>query len=74
MGMRKKFEFRMNVLKLLVAPLVVGGLVLFCEPLWGTSYPWLVHGLYLLVAGVTLVWAYRNELKVMGFSPFKIVK
>ena len=74
MGMRKKFEFRMNVLKLLVAPLVVGSVVLFCEPLWGTSYPWVVHGMYLFVAGVVLVWAYRNELKVMGFSPFKIVK
>ncbi|MFN7602598.1 MAG: polysaccharide biosynthesis C-terminal domain-containing protein, partial [Bacteroidota bacterium] len=74
LGVRKRFNFQMNTLKLLLAPVVVGVVVLVCEPLLGARYPWVVHGFYLLVSVTTLAWAYRNELKVIGFSPFKLVK
>jgi O-antigen/teichoic acid export membrane protein len=63
LGIRDKFAFKINVAKMIVAPLSLGVLILVMEPLLGSQYPYLVHGFYVIVSGVMLTWAYRNEIK-----------
>jgi O-antigen/teichoic acid export membrane protein len=71
-GIRKKFTFKINFAKMIIAPLSLAVLILVLEPWLGKLYTHWVHGLYVLVAGGMLGWAYRNEIKALGLvSKFK---
>lgn len=62
-GVRKKFEITFNVFKLVVAPVVMGTVILILEPLFTEGQEILVHTVYVLLGLALLSWAYRNELK-----------
>ena len=68
-GVKNKFSFKINSMKMIIAPLSLALLIIFLEPWLGLTYPYLTHGLYVLVAFVMLMWAYRNEIKL--WIPFK---
>ncbi len=68
-GVKNKFSFKINSMKMIIAPLSLALLIIFLEPWLGLTYPYLTHGLYVLVALVMLMWAYRNEIKL--WIPFK---
>lgn len=70
LGVRNKFEIHFNALKLIVAPLLVALIILIFEPLFGNRLELLTHLGYVVIAGLVLMWAYRNELKVFDWSPF----
>jgi len=67
-GVRSKFEMTFNVFKLIVAPLTLAVVIVIFEPLFGTAFPFLTHLAYVLVAGLLLLWAYRNEIRVFKLS------
>jgi O-antigen/teichoic acid export membrane protein len=70
LGIRKKFEIEFNALKLIAAPLSLALAVVIFEPLFGNTFELLTHVGYVVIAGLILLWAYRNELKVFDWSPF----
>ncbi len=71
-GIRLKMRVRFNVFKLVTAPMVIAMLIIILEPLWGAAHPWVAHPFYIVMGGVLLLWAYRNELSVFQWS--KILK
>ncbi len=62
-GVRDKFVFKINIAKMIVAPLLLALLILVVEPWLGVAYPYWVHGFYVLVASAMLGWVYRLEIK-----------
>lgn len=60
---RAKFQFKFNFLKIVGVPVFMLALVLFLEPLFGTTYPSALHFFYLFVCAAVLLWVYRNEIK-----------
>lgn len=68
----KKFSFRFNANKMILTPMLLLAMVLILEPTAAKQYVWQVHILYVVVAGASLLWVYRNELKALLFS--KILK
>jgi O-antigen/teichoic acid export membrane protein len=64
LGIKDKFLFKMNTLKLVVAPLLVGTCILVVEPWLTDIYKWFFHLIYLILGILILLWAYRNELNV----------
>lgn len=71
-GIRKKFTFKINFAKMVVAPLSLAILILILEPIFGQAYQNALHGFYMMVTVVMLAWAFRNESKV--FQLTKIFK
>lgn len=63
------FRFRFNFFKVVGAPLALFLLILLIEPLWGKSYPYATHLVYLLSCAGLLWWAYRNEIQLI--NPFQ---
>jgi O-antigen/teichoic acid export membrane protein len=69
---RKKFAFRINIAKMIMAPLSLAIMILVFEPIFGMQYGNWLHGFYMLIAGGMLGWVYRNEIKALGLvSKFK---
>jgi O-antigen/teichoic acid export membrane protein len=66
-GVRRKFTYKINIAKMIVAPLSLAILIMVAEPLLGVAYPYWVHGFYILVTGGILAWVFRNEIKVFQF-------
>jgi O-antigen/teichoic acid export membrane protein len=71
-GIKDKFLFQVNLFKTVVAPMLMAFVIVVLEPWLGMTRPLLVHGVYLIFGVALLVWAYRNELKVIQLS--KIIK
>lgn len=63
----RKFTFRYNVRKVLAVPVGLAAMVLVVEPLWGRTFPGVVHAGYLVLSILLLAWVYRRELK--HFAP-----
>ena len=64
MGVRGRFKFKFNALKLIIAPLLTGMIILLLEPWLGADFSWQLHTFYLIFCGVVLLWAYRNEVSI----------
>jgi len=73
-GIRNRFDIQFNVFKLLLAPLTLAIIIGIVEPLFSNTYPFLIHGFYILVGATLLIWAYRNELKMMNWNLFSKMK
>lgn len=71
-NIRRKFLFRYNLFKIVVAPLAVFVMILVLEPTFGKAAPTLLHLSYVIVCAGLLWWAYRRELKLI--DPFRIVQ
>lgn len=67
-GIKNKFEINFNPVKLIVVPLVLGLTIIIFEPLFGKEFELAAHVSYLLLAGILLVFAYRNELKTLRLN------
>jgi len=67
-GIQERFQFKYNIFKLVITPLVLLGSVLLFEPTMGRDYPAQVHMFYVVLVIVFLVWVYRNELKTLNLS------
>ncbi len=67
-GIRSRFAFRFNALKILAGPLLVTFLIIVLEPWLAGPYPFLIHGLYLLSTLMMLGWVYRIEIKSIDLS------
>ncbi len=68
LGVRNKFENSFNALKLIIAPATLALVIVIFEPLFGSTFELLTHLGYLVIAGLLLAWAYRNELKVFDLG------
>lgn len=62
-GIRKDFRFDFNPVKIIVVPILFGAMVLVAEPFLGKQFPFFTHFGYLIMGGVLLLWAFKNELK-----------
>jgi O-antigen/teichoic acid export membrane protein len=62
-GIRKDFQFGFNPIKIIVVPVLFGVMVLAIEPFFGKQFPFFTHFGYLIMSGVLLLWAFKNELK-----------
>lgn len=71
MGLRNRYEFRYNRLKIFAAPAVLFCMVIVLEPLWGDTAPNLIHASYFVACIIMLVWIYRNEIRLL--QPFSIL-
>ncbi len=68
-GMKGIFQFKFNIFKIIVAPLVLLLVIIILEPLIGNVYPIETHLFYLLSCAGLLWWAYRNEIQLL--NPFR---
>lgn len=68
---KEKYVYEYNAFKLILLPVSLTIIIGVSEPLWGSSYPVLVHSLYVLVSLVLLFWVYRNEVQYL--NPSKIL-
>jgi O-antigen/teichoic acid export membrane protein len=64
-GIRKKFTFRINFTKIILAPILLTVLILVLEPWLGKLYSHWLHGFYVLMTVGMLGWAFRNEIKTL---------
>jgi O-antigen/teichoic acid export membrane protein len=71
-GVKNKFSIQFNAFKLIVAPLLLALIIGGIEPLFGGTYPLLLHAFYIFLGAALLIWAYRNELKAFEWK--KIIK
>lgn len=62
---RKKFTFRYNTFKIIVAPLLLFLAIIILEPLFGADFPVITHLFYIVVVLGFLLWVYRNEIKLL---------
>lgn len=67
-----RFTFTFNKLKLLVAPLALVSVIVTVEGLLGYKFPLATHAFYMLACFVLLMWAFRNEVKLI--NPLKIIR
>lgn len=67
-GVRNKFEISFNAFKLIAAPLSMALVIVILEPLLSHKFELLIHLLYVVIAGLVLGWAYRNELKIFNWA------
>lgn len=73
-GIRNRFEIRFNVFKLVVAPLAIAVIIGIMEPVFGRTHREVVHAAYVVIAGLLLLWAFRNELKIFNGNFFAKMK
>jgi O-antigen/teichoic acid export membrane protein len=71
-GVKNKFIFKVNMFKTIIAPVSMALIIVVVEPWIGEERPLVTHAIYLVLGVALLVWAYRNELKVITWS--KIIK
>lgn len=64
---RDKFNFRFNAWKIIVAPLLLGALIVTLERTLPINED-LLHGLYVFFSLLVLLWLYRNELRLLVFK------
>jgi O-antigen/teichoic acid export membrane protein len=69
---RARFHFTFNVYKLLLSPLLILLIILLTEPIVGIKYPYAAHSAYVVVCMAVLLWAFRNEVKLI--DPLKILR
>jgi O-antigen/teichoic acid export membrane protein len=62
----KRFKYSFNAGKMIIAPCGLFVLIFSLEPFFGQTYPYLLHGFYLLACGVLLFWFYRNEIRLIN--------
>jgi O-antigen/teichoic acid export membrane protein len=67
-GIRARFTFRFNVLKILAGPLMVTLLIIVLEPWLAGAHPFIAHGSYLFLTLLMLGWVYRTEIKAIDPS------
>jgi O-antigen/teichoic acid export membrane protein len=67
-GIKNRFEINFNVYKLIIAPLILGVIIIIVEPLFGKKFEVASHLVYLVIGGFVLTVAYRNELKVFDWG------
>jgi O-antigen/teichoic acid export membrane protein len=65
-NLRNKFQFKFNLFKMVVAPVILLGLIIFMEPTLGTKFPLAVHAFYLVSCAALLWWGYRNEVRLIN--------
>jgi O-antigen/teichoic acid export membrane protein len=68
-SIRDMFKFRFNFFKIVGAPLVLFLIIVMLEPIYGQSYPYLIHAAYLVSCAGLLWWAYRKEIQLL--NPFQ---
>jgi O-antigen/teichoic acid export membrane protein len=68
LGVKSKFEMWFNAFKLIAAPLLMTLVIIVFEPLTAGRLELLTHSFYVLIAGILLVRAYRNELKIFNWN------
>jgi O-antigen/teichoic acid export membrane protein len=61
-----RFVFQYNVFKIVVAPLLLGFVMLILE-VWAPWNKFLLHAFYFVFCAGMLVWFYRRELKTISF-------
>ncbi|HEY9007878.1 lipopolysaccharide biosynthesis protein [Ohtaekwangia sp.] len=62
---KEKFQFRFNLFKIVLAPLVLFALIAVLEPLMGKQQPLTTHALYLVSCVALLFWVYRQEVRLI---------
>ena len=67
-GVKNKFEISYNAFKLIAAPLSMALVIVVLEPLLSHQFELFTHLLYVVIAGLVLGWAYRNELKIFNWA------
>lgn len=60
-----RYQFKFNIMKLIIVPCGLLLMVLVLEPLLAHHYGWQVHLLYVVVTAMVLLWIYRNELRLL---------
>lgn len=68
-SIKDMFQFKFNLFKIVLAPLILLILIVVMEPLFGAEFPFATHSFYLLSCGVLFWWGYRKELQLM--NPFR---
>ena len=63
-----RFQFKFNLFKVVLAPMILLVLIVILEPWVGIQRPFAVHLFYVISCGGILWWAYRNEIKLI--NPF----
>lgn len=64
-SIRKRFEFRFNIYKILIAPFVLFAGIVFAESMFGTEYELTRHLGYLLLCLMMLWILYKNEILLL---------
>jgi O-antigen/teichoic acid export membrane protein len=68
-SIKDMFKFHFNFFKIVGAPMILFLLIMVLEPIMGFSQPYLIHFIYLFSCGGLLLWAYRNEIRLI--NPFQ---
>ncbi|MFM7855497.1 MAG: lipopolysaccharide biosynthesis protein [Flammeovirgaceae bacterium] len=69
-GIRNRFQFRFNKIKMIFIPSVLLLLIVACELIIDRSYSLISHILYVAIAALLLTWVYRNELSLILVKTF----
>lgn len=67
-SLKNRFQFKFNLFKIVLAPLILLVLIIVLEPMIGLDYPYTAHLFYLVSCGGLLWWGYRNEIQLI--NPF----
>lgn len=70
--MKERFLFQFNIVKVVVAPLVMFIVIFLVESLISKQFQSLAHASYVLLCFLLLLWTYRNELKQIDI--FRIIR
>lgn len=68
-NLKNMFQFKFNLFKIVLAPLILAALIIILEPLSGDAYPYTTHLFYVVSCGGLLWWTYRNEIQ--HINPFR---
>jgi O-antigen/teichoic acid export membrane protein len=68
---KARFKFDFNFYKMIVAPVALAIFIVATEFLFG-SYPIIVHGSYIIVCMILILWAFKNEIQIL--NPYKIIR
>jgi O-antigen/teichoic acid export membrane protein len=71
-NIEKKFKFRFNFFKIVVAPITLFILIVAMEPFFGDIAPFILHLFYTLCCAILLLWVYRNEIRLI--NPFNFIR
>jgi O-antigen/teichoic acid export membrane protein len=68
-SIRDMFKFRFNFFKIVGAPMMLFLIIVTLEPIYGQTFPYLMHASYLVSCAGLLWWAYRKEIQLL--NPFQ---
>ncbi len=71
-AVKTQFNFRFNMFKIIVAPLLLSILIILSESLLPSAWQLVMHLTYCIICVIILVWAYRLEIKQL--NPFSLIK